>query len=213
MKIRVALGQKENGIIVGNLYNKYSSINPLIRWMMYRFESSLSSLITISAPETIFEVGCGEGYWVLKLKEQGFKVRGCDFSKDIIEIARENAKRGGLPSNIFSVENIYDLMPTSTSANLVICCEVLEHLEDPDAALRALMRITRQYLIVSVPREPWWSALNLLRGKYIARLGNTPGHIQQWSKSEFTKLVSEYFEVVEIRNPFPWTMLMCIPRQ
>jgi 2-polyprenyl-3-methyl-5-hydroxy-6-metoxy-1,4-benzoquinol methylase len=211
MKIRVALGQKENGIVIGNLYDKYGSKNPLIRWMMLRFESHLSSLVTVAAPETIFEVGCGEGYWVLKLKEQGFKVCGCDFAKNVIEIARENAKKGGWPSDIFSVENIYDLKPTGNNADLVICCEVLEHLEDPDAGLRALKRITGQYLIVSVPREPLWSALNLSRGKYIVRRGNTPGHIQQWSKSEFIKLVSEYFEVVEIRNPLPWTMLLCVP--
>ena len=37
----------------------------------------------------------------------------------------------------------------------------------------------------------------------------TPGHIQNWSQSQFLSLVSRYFEVLEVRSPVPWTMLLC----
>jgi 2-polyprenyl-3-methyl-5-hydroxy-6-metoxy-1,4-benzoquinol methylase len=130
-------------------------------------------------------------------------------SKDVIEIARENAFSRGLEKTLFQTRNIYELKAGEDSAELIVCIEVLEHLEDPEAGLRALQKVTTQSLILSVPREPLWRALNLARGKYILRLGNTPGHVQHWSKHEFVQLVSKYFEVVEVRSPFPWTMVFC----
>lgn len=88
------------------------------------------------------------------------------------------------------------------AADLIVCCEVLEHLERPEEGLRALQRVVGRYLIVSVSREPIWCVLNLARGKYIADFGNTPGHIQHWSKRGFVALVSKYFEVVEVKIPY-----------
>ena len=94
----------------------------------------------------------------------------------------------------------------------MVCCEVLEHLEQPELALKTLKRVTGRYLILSVPREPLWCAMNLARAKYISRLGNTPGHIQHWSKRGFIRLVSKCFDVLEVKSPLPWTMLLCKPR-
>lgn len=213
MSIKIAGGVKQNGVVIGNAYDKYGSKNPIVKWMMNGFASALSDLIAKADPESIHEIGCGEGYWVLRWCEQGLNARGCDFSGEVIEIARENATNRGLETSLFKSRSIYDLDATQDSADLVVCCEVLEHLENPDVGLQALQRVTKRHLIVSVPQEPLWCALNLVRGKYIARWGNTPGHIQHWSKRKFIKLVSGYFEVVEIRSPLPWTMLFCRPYQ
>lgn len=211
MKIKISGGAVENGVVIGNAYDKYGSHNPIVKWMMNGFESALSEFVAKASPESIHEIGCGEGHWVLRWNEQGLSARGTDFSKDVIKIAQENSKNRGLPTTIFEPYSIYDLDPSLHSADLVVCCEVLEHLEDPEAGLQALQKITKQSLIVSVPREPLWCALNLARGKYVRNFGNTPGHIQHWSKSEFVQLISKYFEVVEIKSPLPWTMLFCRP--
>ena len=53
-----------------------------------------------------------------------------------------------------------------------------------------------------------WRALNTARGAYVRELGNSPGHLNHWSKRGFVSLVSRYGEVQEIRSPFPWTMLL-----
>jgi 2-polyprenyl-3-methyl-5-hydroxy-6-metoxy-1,4-benzoquinol methylase len=211
MSIKISGGAKEGGIVIGNTYDKYGSRNPIVKWMMNGFNAALTDLVAKTEPETIHEIGCGEGYWVLRWNEQGLRARGCDFSRDVIEIAHENAINRGLPTSIFDSRSIYELTADQDSADLVVCCEVLEHLENPEAGLQALQRVTKRRLIISVPQEPLWCALNLARGKYIARWGNTPGHIQHWSKSDFVQLVSKYFEVVEIRSPLPWTMLFCRP--
>ena len=211
MSIKISGGVKENGIVVGNAYDKYGSRNPIVKWMMKGFESALSDLVAKASPHAIHEIGCGEGYWVLRWNEQGMAARGCDFSTHVIELARENAVGQGLPSLLFEPRSIYDLEANRDNADLVVCCEVLEHLEHPDAGLQALQRIVGRHLIVSVPNEPLWCALNLARGKYITHLGNTPGHTQHWSKGGFIRLVSKYFDVIEVRNPLPWTMLLCKP--
>lgn len=212
MSIKISGGIKENGIVVGNAYDKYGSSNPIVKWMMQGFESTLSNLVAKAAPQDIHEIGCGEGYWVLRWNEQGMVTRGCDFSTQVIELARENAIGRGLSPLLFEARNIYDLEAARDSADLVVCCEVLEHLEDTGAGLEALQRVVGRHLIVSVPKEPLWCALNLARGKYIAHWGNTPGHIQHWSKDGFVKLVSKYFDVIEAHSPLPWTMLLCKPR-
>jgi 2-polyprenyl-3-methyl-5-hydroxy-6-metoxy-1,4-benzoquinol methylase len=212
MSIKIAGGASEDGVVIGNAFDKYGSRNPIVKWMMNGFESALSDLVAKASPASVHEIGCGEGYWVLHWNAQGIPARGCDFSHAVIDLARENAANQGLPASLFEARSIYDLDAHQDGADLVVCCEVLEHLEDPEAGLRALQRVTKGHLIVSVPREPLWCVLNLARGKYIPRWGNTPGHLQHWSKQGFTRLVSKYFEVIESRSPLPWTMLLCRPR-
>ncbi|WP_369130583.1 class I SAM-dependent methyltransferase [Desulforhopalus vacuolatus] len=209
--MKISGGTQENGIVVGNAYDKYGSKNIFVKWMMTRFELSLSNFVAKAAPQSIHEIGCGEGYWVLQWHKKGLQIRGSDFSKQVIEIAKENAVSRGMSPLLFESRNIYDLNTTQDHADLIVCCEVLEHLEDPPSGLKALQRIVGKHLIISVPREPLWCALNFARGKYINRWGNTPGHIQHWSKKEFIKLVSSYFEVMEVGSPLPWTMLLCRP--
>ncbi|HEX8595169.1 MAG TPA: class I SAM-dependent methyltransferase [Pseudomonas sp.] len=207
--MRISGGLKEDGIIVGNTYDKYASKNPIARWLMNGFDTALTDYIARVNPRTIHEIGCGEGYWTLRWAAQGLPVKGCDFSRQVISLAKQNATRRGLSASLFTELSIYDLDGRQDSADLIVCCEVLEHLENPRAGLSALQGVVENYLILSVPREPVWRVLNLARGKYIRQAGNTPGHIQHWSKRSFIELVSEYFEVVDIRSPLPWTMVLC----
>jgi hypothetical protein len=48
----------------------------------------------------------------------------------------------------------------------------------------------------------------MARGAYLRDLGNTPGHLNHWSKRSFVSLLERHGEVVEARAPFPWTMLL-----
>lgn len=207
--IKVSGGQLEDGTIIGNTYDKYGSKNRLVRRIMHRFDRTLGQFVQQASPRTIHEVGCGEGYWVLKWTAAGIDARGTDFSAKVVDIARENARNSGVAPERFTVRDIYDVRSGDDSADLIVCCEVLEHLTDPRRALRALATITRREAILSVPREPLWRALNLTRGAYVNFLGNTPGHLNHWSRRGFASLVSEYFDVVSVASPVPWTMVRC----
>lgn len=209
--MKLAQGIREDGVVIGNVFDKYASGNPIVKWMMAGFETALSDFVTKVAPSTIHEIGCGEGFWVLKWHEQGIQARGSDFSSKVIELARENAIEKGIPTSLFTTRSIYELTESADKASLVVCCEVLEHLEKPETALQKLTHVVEKHLIVSVPREPLWRTLNVIRGKYPGQLGNTPGHIQHWSKKDFIRLIKKYFDIVEIKSPLPWTMLLCRP--
>lgn len=209
--MKMSMGKTECGIEIGNHYDKYKSTNILAKKLMQGFDVALSELIDKTTKTSIYDVGCGEGYWVLQWNKKGISTKGCDFSEQVIDLAKQNAIDAGENPEAFEVRSIYDLTPENIDAELICRCEVLEHLENPKEALKALQKVVNKYLIVSVPREPLWKVLNIFRCKYITNGGNTPGHIQAWSKAGFIKLISKYFEIIEVRSPLPWTMLLCRP--
>ena len=196
----------------GNVYNKYESKNPIVKRLMTGFTSSLHELLALSNASDIHEIGCGEGYLSTGvLSGQGRTVRGSDLSAEMVDSAKSRAISLGIPPS-FKVSSIYDLKPDEDSAELIVCCEVLEHLDRPDLAIELLSRLAKPYLIVSVPREPVWRILNLMRAKYITSLGNTPGHIQHWSKAGFLGFIGKYLDIIRVLSPLPWTMALCRKR-
>jgi SAM-dependent methyltransferase len=200
----------ERGIVVGNVYDKLGTRNPIARALVRGFMASFDALLAESGAQDVHEVGCGEGILAARLRARGPIVRGSDFSETIIAEARH---RHGAAGILFDVKSIYDLAPDTDAASLVVCCEVLEHLHDPERALARLATIVRDWCILSVPREPIWRLLNLARGRYWSDWGNTPGHVQGWSSRSFLALVERHFDVVTVRRPLPWTMVLCRPRR
>lgn len=200
-----------NGVISGNVYDKYRSANPIARRLLKGFMSALFDLVDKTGVSDIHEVGCGEGELSIALARRGKRVRGSDFSEEIIREAKRRAVLAGLTDEqvSFEVRDLYQLEAGRDSAPLIVCCEVLEHLEVPELALTILAELADPYVLVSVPREPLWRLLNLTRGKYLRSLGNTPGHVQWWSKSAFLSLLRRHFALVEVRSPLPWTMALC----
>ena len=202
----------ESGVVYGNTYDKYGSANPLVRRIMRGFTRRLERYVDRAAPASIHEVGCGEGYWTLRWVRRGVPCRGTDFAAAVIDHARANARGAGLDPGMFAVRSVYDLAPPDDRADLIVCCEVLEHLPDPRTALARLAAVAGRHVILSVPREPLWRTLNVLRGAYLRDVGNTPGHVQHWSRRGFVRLIETAlpgFEIIDQCAPLPWTMLLC----
>jgi 2-polyprenyl-3-methyl-5-hydroxy-6-metoxy-1,4-benzoquinol methylase len=199
------------GNVGGNTYDKYGTTNPIARRMMDGFFGAFDALVTRAAPSSAFEVGCGEGHLSVRLLRRGIATSGFDLESEVVEEANANAASAGF-GRPFTARSLYTLGPGELKADVLVCCEVLEHLPDPERALDILAAQHARHLILSVPREPLWRVLNMARGKYLTDLGNTPGHIQHWSAGAFERLVGSRLEVVEVRQPLPWTMLLCRPR-
>ena len=107
------------------------------------------------------------------------------------------------------MESACNLEREDSSFDLVTVLEVLEHLEQPSDAIKEAKRVSKEFCIFSVPFEPYWRILNLLRLKYISDLGNTPGHMNHWSKSGFEKLLKNQFSIVKLQTVFPWNFAIC----
>jgi 2-polyprenyl-3-methyl-5-hydroxy-6-metoxy-1,4-benzoquinol methylase len=204
----VSVAEAETG---GNLYDKYSTSNPIEKRLVTGFLEQLDELVEQSGARQAHEVGCGEGELAMRLARGGLRVRGSDAYPGVIAEARARAAAAGIEVS-YEVMPVEELEPARDAAELIVCCEVLEHLNDPHAALDALAELAQPWLIASVPREPLWRVLNLARLKYVGALGNTPGHLGHWSKRGFVGMLERRFELVAVRSPLPWTMALCRAR-
>jgi 2-polyprenyl-3-methyl-5-hydroxy-6-metoxy-1,4-benzoquinol methylase len=197
----------DEGIVTGNTYDKYGSTNPLVRRMMNGFERTLDELFGATAPSSLLDVGCGEGILVHRWAQRlgASRVVGIDLEETSIQAGWAERQAPNLEYRVMRAEN---LPFAENEFDLVSAIEVLEHVPDPEHTLAEMARCGQSHLLVSVPREPMWRMLNMARGAYWSDLGNTPGHLNHWSKRSFIELLSRYGTVVEARSPFPWTMLL-----
>jgi 2-polyprenyl-3-methyl-5-hydroxy-6-metoxy-1,4-benzoquinol methylase len=195
------------GVVTGNTYDKYGSANPVVRRLMARFQHDLDDLLARADPDSLLDVGCGEGVlvhrWAQRLAPR--RVVGIDLEEESIQAGWARRQAANLEYRTMAAEN----PPFADGEfDLVSAIEVLEHVPDPAGTLKEMTRCARRHLLVSVPREPLWRALNVARGAYLSKLGNTPGHVNHWSRRAFVALLSAHGDVVQVRTPFPWTMLL-----
>lgn len=185
---------------------KYENKNPAYRFLVDRFLSRISEAKE-SLPDIrrILDVGCAEGFVInyLKSKNPNTIFYGIDVDVESIKDARKLN-----PDSIFECKSVYDVNMPDEKFDLVLSLEILEHLKDFSVALRVLHNLNSEFFIFSVPREPFFRAINFLRGKYMGRLGNHPEHINTWGKREFKKVLSPYFKVVGDFSSFPWTIFL-----
>jgi len=191
----------------GNTYDKYGSANPVVRRLMAGFERTLDELFTFASPGSVLDVGCGEGVlserWARRLGTG--RVVGIDLADPKLEAEWGRRRQPNLEFRAMSGERIDYADGTF---DLVAATEVLEHVEDPALVLAEMARVAASHLLVSVPHEPLWRGLNMVRGAYLKDLGNTPGHLNHWTRRGFVRLLSRHGQVTEVRSPFPWTMLL-----
>jgi 2-polyprenyl-3-methyl-5-hydroxy-6-metoxy-1,4-benzoquinol methylase len=191
----------------GNTFDKYGSANPAVRRLMRGFEGTLDELFARAAPASVLDVGCGEGILTLRWAERlgDGRIVGIDLEDPKLAAEWERRRR---PNLEFRAQAAEELPFADGEFELAAAIEVLEHVPDPRRTLAEMTRVADRHMLVSVPREPLWRALNVARGAYVRELGNTPGHVNHWSRRAFERLLGEYGEIVATRSPFPWTMLL-----
>jgi SAM-dependent methyltransferase len=194
--------------IVGNVYDKYHTHNPIARRLMSGFLQTIDDAVRQLSPASILEVGCGEGWLadhIVRTVWHPQRFVAVDLTPDHLAPDLD-------PHIQFQTASVYELRFRDDEFDLVLCCEVLEHLDRPALAIPELGRIARTAVIVSTPREPLWRLLNFARGKYLRDFGNTPGHIQHFSRRSLVRLVGRFLDVQDVHTPLPWTVIRAAPR-
>ena len=125
---------------------KYRGRNPLQRLLLRRFLQRLQSLFVEADPKrSVVEIGVGEGFLSGYLSEvYGDKTfTGVDIRRQDLDLLRRHFPRIEAHQG-----DIYDLSFLEAPYELVICAEVLEHLDEPEKALDQILgleprRVTR----------------------------------------------------------------------
>jgi len=186
---------------------KYTNSNVVAKILLQNFYKTIFKIAQPinSELKRVLEVGCGHGYSTQHLSKifGESTLEALDVDQKLVQDAKKKN-----PDIQIAIESIYNLNRDDEKFDLIILLEVLEHLSFPELALEELYRVTKKYCIISVPNEPLWRILNMVRGSYWREFGNTPGHVNHWSKSGITRLVGNYFKITTVVTVIPWTVLL-----
>ncbi len=189
-------------------FRKHTHKNPIQRLLLWNFFRHLVNFTAKKQVDSILDVGCGEGFTLHRLKMRGIgsKLEGIEYSKAAIELGKKT-----YPDIKITEGSIYELPYEDNTFDLVLCTEVLEHLEDPEKALKELVRVSKKYLVISVPNEPLFMMAQLVRGKNWSRFGNDIEHINHWTMFGLPRFVAKNagtnIKFLAKRYPFAWTMV------
>ncbi|MFO7639025.1 MAG: class I SAM-dependent methyltransferase [bacterium] len=188
--------------VTGNFCDKRAVRHPLERRVVARFDRRLTALVAARGPARVLEIGCGEGHiaGLVRSVLPDCRYVAADIDPALLGLARQ---RGADETVLLDPAAPTRLARPDWSFDLVLLVEVLEHVADPRGMLAEATRLGR-WVIATVPFEPWWRLLNLLRLRYVTRLGNTPGHVNHWTRRGFARLLAGCPVSAEIRTVFPW---------
>ena len=175
------IGQAVERFVPGTADGELIEVEHLAR---YRWAGQLV------AGRTVLDAGCGVGYGSAMLARAGAgEVVGLDLSATAIEAAREAA-----PANAsFVVGDVHALPFAAGRFELVVCFEVIEHVESQDDVIAELARVLAPggVLAISSPNRDVYPAGN-------------PHHLHEYVPEELRSAVAAHFDHVQLRRQHAW---------
>ena len=157
------MSHDEKDLVIGNVYNKFQTGNPIARWIVSNYIRTLKSFLSLIQPASILEVGCGEGFILDCIQDNlpNATTSALDISYEMVSLTKERVDLA------YAVVGTAGRLPFPGNCfDLVVCVEVLEHLDNPMRAIDELARVASKNVITSVPNEPLWRVMNIARGAY-----------------------------------------------
>ena len=189
---------------------KYRAKNPIKRALIKRFVAKVEELFEAGeAPKSVLEIGVGEGFLSGHLSERHPQTRfsGVDLNQRDLDLLAEK-----FPNIERYCANIYDLSALPGGYDLIICAEVLEHVDDPQRALEQIQKLRPERVILTVPHEPWFMLSNLAMGKNLTRLGTDIEHVNHFTVSSFRRLLARQLELSTVTTSYPWILAAGRPK-
>ena len=185
---------------------KHLNPNPIQQTLLARFHKKIMELIGQTGATCLLDAGCGEGFGIEYLYQgnSSLSIVGGDFDGEALLWGRRNLDYQAALTNL----DIHRLPFSENSFPLVICLEVLEHIPDSRIGLRELSRVSSEYVLLSVPHEPWFRTANFLRGKQMPAFGNDPEHLHNYTGRAFRQLGGGVVDIVWHGYSFPWQIIL-----
>lgn len=164
----------------------------VIDYMVYNRRLRLiAKMARKAAPESLLDVGCGEGYatgLVLPSVSRGISV-GVDLSELRLTRCRERC-----PGVALLKASALELPFPDKSFDMVLSTELLEHLPDDTPAIEDFLRVARRYLLVSVPNVNG-NVLSVFNRKGTREFPLDPksGHFREYDTREFVRRMEKDF--------------------
>ncbi len=180
--------------------------NVLSRGPTHKFIKDVLKEIKKIRAKNILDVGCGTGYVTKRIAKINPNIIAVDTDKKRIELAKEYTQY----KVDFRVIEPGILPFPDNSFDLVTCLEVLEHVSDYIGFIKELKRVSRKYVIITVPNEPYFRLANFFRGRHLKTLGNVPDHLNHFSKNSIVRILKKYFKIRKAKiSAFFWTLVIC----
>ena len=135
--------------------------------------------------QDILDLGCGEGITLERLIKNfpGRNIQGIDVMPENVAICESLH----LPARL---GNVYHLDCRDSSQDVVLFLEVLEHLSEPETALREIKRILRPggRALILFPNDRTFLVSRLLTLRFREAFYD-PGHVRQWTIADMAHLL------------------------
>jgi 2-polyprenyl-3-methyl-5-hydroxy-6-metoxy-1,4-benzoquinol methylase len=193
----------------------FDSETPSYLW--HYIKQPLLSLLSKDKNTCILDLGCGNGYFVKFLLDQGFNAYGIDASAQGISIAQKTH-----PDRFFVQDLAEKKLPEPIrhlKFDTIISTEVIEHLYNPFtfmALCKDVLSDTKGEIIISTPYHGYLKNLTLSIFNKWDRHTNAVavgGHIKFWSKDSLGRLLTQSgFTVTNFigcgRSPYLWKSMI-----
>lgn len=169
----------------------YESRNPLERWIWQGKLEEMKNILKSIVYKKVLDIGCGDG-GLLKTLSPKSDYTGIDISptqlayfKSVLP-QRQKQRLGKISLTLGDAKN---LPFQASSFDLVLACDVLEHILEPQTTLGEIKRVLKPggFALFSIPNEPVWQLLRFLTGRWPPR---SPDHIN-------------YIESGDVMSTFP----------
>lgn len=144
----------------------------------------------------VLDVGCGVGSISLYLAAQGAEVTGIDISPRAIKIANQAKTEVGLKNVVFRQGT---LRAEPKKYDLVVCFEVIEHIENDEAFVKQILVNLKPngLLVLSTPSQN----NTLYRFGFYRQFDQEVGHLRRYTPSTIAELLrARGFVIEEVRS-------------
>jgi len=186
-------------------YVKYTHPNSIFQYAISVFFREFYSLFTLTDANSVLEVGCGEGFVLDYLAKRNIDLKF--YGIDVNYSALNTAQNISAPIIDYVCADGFQIPYADNTFDVVLLPEIIEHVSDPEKILLESIRVSSFYILVTVPREPYFQKIADFFVKW--NLADDPDHIQFWTSRELKKWLNSYVRIVSYETCHFYQLALC----